>query len=239
MNVTAVLNRYKIVSGNETRPIVHETPQISSAGLIDRSVIGLTLLRNALIILIASASYSSAASGTHPKPSSPAISTSAPIQTDLQTKLFYKKAGHQIEAIAWFSVEAIVLSATKYGKGREAKISPIDFALGWGKMASARMLSQVSVTQANRFASMSYDLNKKIKVSDIVHNSSNMHLIPASREVDDTLKMIKKGQAILIEGYLVNIRHNDGWRWLTSTSRTDRGNGACEIVLVKSVTIKG
>jgi len=163
----------------------------------------------------------------------------APVQSALSKRKIYRKAGHQLEAVADFKVEARVLSAASYRKGREARISPVDLALGWSKMASDHFLSQIEVTQSGRFASMRYDPTAKIQQVDIVHNSSNMHMIPSSSAVKRQLHAIKKGQVVRIEGYLVNIRHQDGWRWLTSTSRTDVGNGACEILLVRSVTVVG
>lgn len=163
----------------------------------------------------------------------------APVQSSLRQTKLYSKAGHQIEAIANFKIQARVLSAAQYRQGREAQISPVDLALGWGKMASRDLLSKVDVSQADRFASMRYDPTSGIDVTDIVHHSSNMHMIPSSGAVQKTLKAVRKGQVVQIEGYLVNIRHEDGWRWLTSTSRTDMGDGACEIILVTSVKVVG
>lgn len=191
--------------------------------------------RSLLTILVATLSLM----GADASVANAAATTNAPVQSELNSKKTYKKAGHQLEAVAAFQVQAKVLSAAQYRTGREAKISPVDLALGWNKMASDTLLSQVAVTQSGRFASMQYDPTQDINVNDIIHNSSNVHMIPATRELDKTLHGIKKGQIVQIEGYLVNIRHKDGWRWLTSTSRTDRGDGACEILLVKAVKIIG
>ena len=190
-----------------------------------------------LMLFIASASFVAAASQVAPQPRDSGAVLSAPVQSTLERKKVFKKAGHQLEAVAKFKVRAKVLSVAKYQKGREAMISPVDLALGWSKMASDVLLSQISVTQSDRFASMRYDPEGDVRVTDIVHNSSNMHMIPASREVSAALHGIKRGQVVQIEGYLVDVRHKDGWRWLTSTSRTDRGNGACEILLVKAVRL--
>ena len=40
-----------------------------------------------------------------------------------------------------------------------------------------------------------------------------------------------------MNGYLVDVDHESGWRWRTSMSRTDTGAGACEIVYVESVRL--
>ncbi|MDH4134437.1 MAG: hypothetical protein OEV31_06575 [Gammaproteobacteria bacterium] len=33
------------------------------------------------------------------------------------------------------------------------------------------------------------------------------------------------------------IQASDGWQWRSSLTRTDSGNGACEVVLVKSMRV--
>lgn len=167
------------------------------------------------------------------------VALAAPVQSNLNKKKLYSKSGYQLEAIAGFELEARVLSAAQYREGREAQISQVDLTLGWGQMATDRMLSKIDVTQSGRFASMRYNPAAGIEVSDIVHNSSNMHMIPSSNTVNKALRNVKKGQVVQIEGYLVNIRHSDGWRWLTSTSRTDMGDGACEIILVTAIKVVG
>ncbi len=197
------------------------------------------LLVIALGLLIAEDSSVSAGSRALPQAHSAPVAYGAPVQSLLRQKRDYSKAGHQLTAVAEFKVKAKVLSVALYRKGREALFSPVDLALGWGKMASDQLLSEVKVTQSGRFASMSYDPGSDIAVNDIIHNSSNVHVIPASHGVKKQLQKIKKGQTVEIEGYLVNISHSDGWRWQTSMSRHDRGNGACEILLVTSVRIIG
>ena len=201
---------------------------------------GAGVLRFALALILLIGEMPAAAAG----PRTPALShgevqLAAPVQTTLNRKKLYTKSGHQLEAVASFKIEARVLSAAKYRQGREALVSQVDLALGWGKMATDQVLSKIDVSQSGRFASMRYNPASGIEVSDIVLNSSNMHMIPSSNAVNKALRKVRKGQVVEIEGYLVNIRHEDGWRWLTSTSRTDQGNGACEIILVTSIRVVG
>ncbi len=69
--------------------------------------------------------------------------------------------------------------------------------------------------------------------------SSNNHLIPNDDAVREKIHNIKEGDYVRIEGYLVNIygQKNDGhyFKWNTSTTRSDTGNGACEIIYVTNV----
>ena len=62
--------------------------------------------------------------------------------------------------------------------------------------------------------------------------SANMHMIPAGREVAAALARVATGQRVRIDGWLVEVRANDGWRWRSSTTRDDHGPGGCEVVYV-------
>ncbi|MEO1024246.1 MAG: hypothetical protein AAFX07_01670 [Pseudomonadota bacterium] len=222
------------VSALRVASSIFGTPRFRSAYL------GATVVRLAFAFAFFAIQAPEAAAGPHkPALSHGEVRLAAPVQSALGKKKLYSKGSHQIEAIANFKIEARVLSAAKYRQGREAQVSQVDLALGWGKMATDSVLSKIDISQSGRFASMRYDPTSGIGVNDIVHNSSNMHMIPSSNAVDKALRQVKKGQIVQIEGYLVNIRHADGWRWLTSTSRTDQGNGACEIILVTSIKVLG
>ena len=64
-----------------------------------------------------------------------------------------------------------------------------------------------------------------------------MHLIAANDEVARTLKQIRPGQLITLQGYLVNVNADDGWRWRSSLTRDDTGANACELIYVKQLKI--
>ncbi len=65
-----------------------------------------------------------------------------------------------------------------------------------------------------------------------------MHLIPANESVKSTIKKIRQGDLVEISGSLVNVISNNGdWRWSSSLTRNDTGNGACELIWVKSLRI--
>jgi len=62
-----------------------------------------------------------------------------------------------------------------------------------------------------------------------------MHIIPANEQVEDELDNILVGEIILLEGQLVSIKADDGWKWKSSLSREDTGGGACEVVWVEKL----
>ncbi len=68
---------------------------------------------------------------------------------------------------------------------------------------------------------------------------SNNHLITADQRIRDRIDDVRIGDQIHLKGLLVNYssrRMPHAWR-KSSTTRTDRGNGACEVVFVDAIDI--
>jgi len=171
---------------------------------------------------------------THP----PGILVSeAPQQRSINTGKSWRHNGYWITALAELKLRARVLHKEKYRFGREADLSPIDLALGWGAMSDQEVLDQLEITQHSRWY---YWRAKALPVSRkvITSSSANMHMIPVNDELEELLDTLKPGHIIEISGYLVAVRGDDGWTWRSSLTRTDVGNGACEIVWVESLSIK-
>ena len=80
---------------------------------------------------------------------------------------------------------------------------------------------------------ISHVLDGRCELQDIiVEVAPNVHLIPADAAVEAALKRLRVGQVIELKGVLVEARREDGWYWRSSLSRSDSGNGACELLLV-------
>ncbi|NNF04719.1 MAG: hypothetical protein HKN17_09645 [Rhodothermales bacterium] len=156
------------------------------------------------------------------------------MQTRVEKAPLIRHDEYLIEPVARFEVEARVLGTERYRQGREADLSPMDLALGWGPMSDQSVLDKIRITQFRRFYYWQTD-SMPIPRRDIVRHSSNMHLIPANDEVRKHLLRVRDGEIVRFSGYLVNLRAPDGWRWSTSTSRTDTGNGACELIWVEQL----
>jgi hypothetical protein len=65
-----------------------------------------------------------------------------------------------------------------------------------------------------------------------------MHMVPADSIIARQLRDIRVGQRVRIQGQLIEAKGDDGWTWRSSLTRTDTGNGACELVLVKSLVVE-
>jgi hypothetical protein len=164
------------------------------------------------------------------------VAPDAPVQTTSSLSSPFEFKGYQITPLATFDVHARVLSKKNYSWGREADLSPVDLALGWGPMSDETNLNQIRIRQSNRFYFWKVD-RFPIPRNEIEHNSANMHFIPANKHVEKELKKVRKGDIIAFSGYLIRADGNDGWRWISSLTRTDTGNGACEVIFVNSFEI--
>ncbi|MFH0778678.1 MAG: hypothetical protein V2A71_08615, partial [Candidatus Eisenbacteria bacterium] len=160
----------------------------------------------------------------------------APVQTPVGDCASFTHRDCAVKPLASFHVKARVLSKKNYRLGREAKLSPVDLALGWGPMSDERTLNRVSTSQFDRYYTWSVK-EFFIPRAEIERNSANMHMIPASPDVERALKTLRKGSLVEFEGYLVEITAPDGWRWKSSLSRSDTGGGACEVVWVEELNV--
>lgn len=166
------------------------------------------------------------------------IAPAAPVQVDRAGLPSFRMGNYHITPAAEFSLEARVLGTETYRRGREAELSPIDLALGWGPMSDNAVLDRLRISQGNRFYFYRWSDQPPIPPSEIVENSANMHMIPATDEIKSRLDKVRVGQVVALSGYLVRVQSPDGWRWNSSMTRGDTGSGACELVWVKAVTVR-
>jgi len=65
-----------------------------------------------------------------------------------------------------------------------------------------------------------------------------MHLIPSDNAILKQIKTARTGDIVDFTGYLVKVVDADGWKWKSSLTRNDKGNGACEVVYVEDFEIQ-
>jgi len=70
----------------------------------------------------------------------------------------------------------------------------------------------------------------------LVAGCANHHLIASSSAIRETLERIRPGHRVLLEGQLVDV-DVAGHVMRTSLSRTDKGDGACEVLFVTRAQI--
>ena len=157
-----------------------------------------------------------------------------PEQEALDSPESFALNGYRITPLAKFSIRAKVLSREGYRFGREADLSPLDLALGWGRMSDEAVLRNITISQSGRWYRWRTDAFP-IPRREIETHSANMHLIPANDRIEEALDDIDAGQVVDLRGLLVRADADDGWRWVSSLTRNDTGAHACELVYVEQV----
>lgn len=144
----------------------------------------------------------------------------------------------RLTPLAAFALDARALSIERYRFDAGAALAPLDVAFGWGRMSDQAILDRLDIRQGARFYTWSHPDPPPLAPAEIVRSSANMHLIPADAGVRRQLLAIRPGQRVQLDGLLVEAAGPDGFRWRSSLSREDSGNGACELFWVRSVELR-
>lgn len=169
-----------------------------------------------------------------------------PVQEEAQGGTSFELDGYnvQIKYMYSYDINALVVGAHKYSDSDMAgKLAPKDLALAWGKVAEYNDRIDFHWSQSNRWYYWKANSYSEIDVvggtDGVSQHSANNHLIGADDTVKADIDKIDAGDHIRLKGYLVNVYASkpDGtnfW-WNSSTSRTDTGDGSCEVIYVTNV----
>ena len=163
------------------------------------------------------------------------VAAEAPEQTAVDGAPPFDQQGYKLTPLARFDVRARVLSREDYHLGREADLSTTDFMLGWGRMSDEAVLADIEINQANRFGFWRVR-EFPIPQREIETSAANMHLIAADSGIARQIAGVRRGQVVHLRGYLVRADAADGWHWVSSLSRNDKGTGACELFWVEQLS---
>ena len=168
----------------------------------------------------------------HPPPGD--LAPAEPIQGPPAVTEAWVYRDHQLISLATFDLQARVLAKERYRFDRAAELSPVDLALGWGRMSDTSVLERVKIWQEGRWYFWTTP-SFPIPAEEITSHSANMHMIPANPWVKRQLLALRVGQVVHLRGQLIRAEGRDQWKWASSLSRTDTGDGACEVIWVETL----
>lgn len=164
------------------------------------------------------------------------IAPAEPKQVDLNPPETFNAKGYSFAKRARFDITARLVHKSQYRIDAEAGLAPWDFVVGWGPLSDSAMLDQIEFSQMGRWF---YWKPKRgdfpLPLEVMITHLAQMHMIPSTNEMASRLSHLRPGQLVTVRGYLVDVRGANGFTWNTSLSRSDTGNGSCEIVWVESV----
>ncbi|MBN1447480.1 MAG: hypothetical protein JXA28_06080 [Bacteroidetes bacterium] len=161
-----------------------------------------------------------------------------PLQSPPSRKTPWLHDEFMVTALADYQIHARVLSRREYSGGRDGFLSPVDLALGWGRMSDSFVIEKLDISQGHRWYKWDVKDLMPIPRREIETSSANVHILPANAEVDDLLDEVYRGSVVHMTGYLVKVTTTDGWHWVSSTTRDDTGDGACEVFWVERLEVQ-
>jgi len=169
--------------------------------------------------------------------------TQEPVQVQISAEPIPRKIKDgevTITPLAKYAISAVVVGKKSYSNGWTGEIAPVDIALVWGRLADPKYDKYISYGQSDRWYFYEYKPESPFTNQYIITHSANNHIIPANENIHMAIKAVSKKEKVHLEGYLVKITgHYKGgnvW-WNSSLTRSDSGDGSCEVFYVKSVKI--
>ncbi len=175
-----------------------------------------------------------------------------PIQTEAinKTPILFERDGYHYEITPLYEYElnAFIVSRRDYRRfslKRTDNLYPLDLCLLWGGNVKNKLYQskKLSFQQDSRQSSWRW-------YGDLGFNNSqaaNVHLVVENDSMQNRLDKLQVGDQIKITGQLVNVKAESlgdpgsyepsEVQLNTSTTRSDAGPGACEIINVKSVEV--
>jgi hypothetical protein len=145
-----------------------------------------------------------------------------------------RKGDYTITELEPYTQTVRVLGREEYLFGREADLSPLDIAVGWGEMARPEVYKHFKVSQGGRWYYWRSE-DMPIEQRAVETQSANVHIVPATPAIARQLRRIRREDLVQLSGALIEVVARDGWRWKSSLTREDVGEGACELLLLKRV----
>ncbi|MBU7019204.1 MAG: hypothetical protein HXS44_16965 [Theionarchaea archaeon] len=162
-----------------------------------------------------------------------------PIQKPYTGDVIYREADgdtYALVPVAMYKTSVLVVH-TKHYSDEDSELVPVDLCVVWGVLAEPEYLQYATFIQEDRGCECIYDVGSPVDTPDILCLFVNIHLIPADDYILQAIKTIRRGQKVVLEGFLVDI-YRDGCIYIeTSRTRADNGEGSCEVLYVTRVRV--
>ena len=164
------------------------------------------------------------------------VAPDEPVQVNLDDPASFELKGYTVIKRAKYDITARLVRKEIYRLDGGAGLAPVDLGVGWGPLSDSALLDQLEFSQMGRFFYWSpRKPDFPLPIPALNSHLAQMHMIPATKDLEARLKKLRPGQIVSASGYLVDVRGPGGFTWNTSLSRTDTGNGACELFWIEAL----
>jgi hypothetical protein len=147
-----------------------------------------------------------------------------------------------ITPLARYVLRGVVVSSESYRTGWNSNLSPCDVAVAWGELAADDAWQKLAWSQSGRWYYWRWRGQQPFTNEEVVRSSSNTHVVPASSDIASAARSLNPGDIAELGGELVRIDGRKGqgkvW-WKSSLSRTDTGDGSCELLYLRRLRVNG
>jgi len=166
-----------------------------------------------------------------------------PLQTPTARQPFafpYRGETYRVHPVAEYEIWGLVVSHNNIHSLTDiyhdrSSVDTKDLCVIWGTNLTSDAFQRVAFWSEPWSCGFSLPTNLNFFPTQL----SNNHLITADQRIRDRIDAVRIGDQIHLKGLLVNYsarRMPHAWR-MTSTTRNDSGNGACEVVFVEAIDI--
>jgi hypothetical protein len=153
-------------------------------------------------------------------------------------------AGETLLPVARFETRGRILHMERFGAGKSLsnwipglRSSTHDIGLGYGPMTDSANVELFSYAhdgalRGRWLIARPRDAAAGARLDELAPSITNVHVIPASREIEAQISRLKIGELVTLRGRLVNVRYPGGAVANTSVTAGDR---ACEILWVTEI----
>jgi hypothetical protein len=160
-----------------------------------------------------------------------------PQQQDYDPAPEFADRGYRFTRRARYDITARVLRREIYRVDGGAALAPVDLAVGWGPLSDSRIVDQLEFSQMGRFFYWQprNPATFPLDPATLIAHGAQMHLILRRRTSTAGFAGCGPDRSQPFGGFLVDVSGPGGFTWHTSLTRTDTGDGACEIVWVETL----
>lgn len=152
--------------------------------------------------------------------------------------------GETLLPVARFETRGRILHMERFSTGKSLsnwvpglRSSTHDVGLGYGPMTDSANVNLFTYAHDGALGgrwliARPVDAAAAARLDELAPSITNVHVIPASDDIEARIRRLKIGELVTLRGLLVNVRYPSGDVANTSTTAGDR---ACEIVWVTAV----
>jgi hypothetical protein len=147
-----------------------------------------------------------------------------------------------IQPVFRYTIVGKIVGKDEYSLVPTDVLAPMDLAIANGEIISPELFRYFTFEKIPRHYRYRYSFPQGVRQLSqeyINEHISNNHLIFSNESVYAQAKTAATGDFVVISGYLVTVSGTSGagrtFSQGTSTTRTDQGEGACEVVYVESL----